>query len=155
MIKEPKTSFSQWKPWALRDSTTSDDPLFRIPKDFDVSGIYLFAHFKNKKQRENNKDGQLHLNPNVVYIGESKGITRRLESSRHEKIRNEDEYKKLLNDHSLRCLYFSNCYVGWTTWDFKERDLGRVRKAYLLYLERKLIWEFARTYSNVPILNRQ
>jgi hypothetical protein len=152
MIKEPKTSFPRWKPAALRDSTTSDDPLFPIPKWFDVSGIYLLAHFKNKRERENNKDGQLHLNPNVVYIGESKEITRRLEGSRHEKIR---EYKKVFNDHSLKCLYFSECHVGWTTWDFQERDSAMVRKAYLLYLESKLIWEFAKAYSKLPDLNKK
>lgn len=151
MIKEPEISFSPWKLSALRNSTTSDDPLFPIPKDFDLAGIYLFARFKNKRQRENNKDGQLHLNPNVVYIGQAKGITGRLEGSRHEKIR---EYKKAFKDHRLNYLYISHCYVGWTTWDFQKRELGRVRRAYLLYVESKLLWEFAKVYSNTPRLNR-
>jgi hypothetical protein len=152
MIKEPKISFARWEPWYMRGTTTSYDP-FDPPPDFDVSGIYLLAHFKNKKQKEANKDGQLYLNPYIIYIGQSKKITRRLEGSRHEKVRN--EYKKLFKDNDLKYLYFSLCYTDWTSWDFRNKELSSARYACLLYLERKLIWEFAKIYSKVPILNKK
>ncbi len=151
MIKEPKISFASWKPWHSRNTTATHDP-FDPPPDFDVSGIYLWAHFKNERQKKVDNNGQLHLNPNVIYIGQSKKVTRRLEGSRHEKIK---EYKAQFEDDELKHLYFSLCYTEWTSWDFQKKDLASVRYACLLYLERKLIWEFAKTYSNVPRLNRQ
>jgi hypothetical protein len=151
-IKEPKISFGRWEPYYLRGATTSYDPFVGLPPEFDVSGIYLWAHFKNKRQKEANKDGNLHLNRNIVYIGKSRKITRRLEGSRHEKV---NEYRKQFNDPSLKCLYYSICYTDWTTWDFQKKNLGRALNACLLYIERKLIWEFAKTYSDIPILNRE
>lgn len=151
MIKEPNISFVGWEPWYMRNTTASCDS-FELPPDFDVSGIYLLAHFKNKKQKETNKGGQLHLNPHVIYIGQSRNITRRLEGSRHEKV--EKEYKKQFKDNELKYLYFSICYTDWTSWDFRNKELGSARSACLLYLERKLIWKFAKTYLKVPILNR-
>lgn len=86
MIKEPKISFASWKPWHSRNTTATHDP-FDPPPDFDMSGIYLWAHFKNERQKKVDNNGQLHLNPNVIYIGQSKKVTRRLEGSRHEKIK--------------------------------------------------------------------
>jgi hypothetical protein len=151
MMNEPTIAFGAWKPWHSRDTTTSGDP-FDPPPDFDVSGIYLWAHFKNQRQRKADKNGQLHLNPNVVYIGHSKTITRRLEGRRHEKVK---EYEELFGDYELRHLYFSLCYAEWTSWDFQELPLSRARRAGLLYIERKLIWDFAKTYSKVPVLNKE
>lgn len=152
MIEEPEISFARWEPWYMRGTTTSYISA-GLPPDFDVSGIYLLAHFRNKRQKEANKDGQLHLNPHVIYIGQSRTITRRLEGSRHEKVKK--EYKKQFKDNELKYLYISLCYTGWTSWDFLNKELGSARSACLLYLERKLIWEFAKTYSKVPILNRE
>ena len=50
MIKEPQISFASWKPWHSRNTTATHDP-FDPPPDFDVSGIYLWAHFKNVRQK--------------------------------------------------------------------------------------------------------
>ena len=152
MIKEPKIIFSTWKHWDMRDSTITKDPLFPIPQSFDISGIYLWAHFKNKRQKENNKKGQLHLNPRVIYIGKSKEITRRLEGNRHERVRS---YKRLFRDRSLKYLYYSICYTNWTTWDFNKKKFSKALNACLLYFERKLIWEFAQTYKTIPRLNKE
>ncbi len=152
MISEPTITFTRWDPWCMRDSTSSDDP-FDPPQDFDISGLYLLAHFRNKRQRENNKDSQLHLNPNVVYIGKSKRITRRLEDSRHEKVTH--EYKRLFNDPMLRYLYYSIWYADWTTFDFAKGTLAKALNACLIYLERKLIWEYVKVYDTIPILNKE
>ena len=145
-------SFTKWIRWCLRDTTTPSDP-FDPPKEFDVSGIYLLAHFRNEAQKADNKNGLLYLNPNVIYIGQSKKVTARLEGKRHEKVR--IEYQKRFDDEEMTCLYFSLSYTDWTSWAFREKDIGPARYACLLYLERKLIWEFARTYSKIPLLNRQ
>lgn len=152
MIKEPKISFTEWRPWYLRDTTTPSDP-FDPPREFDVSGIYLLAHFTDETQKAANKDGLLHLNPNVIYIGQSKKITTRLEGRRHEKIKT--EYKKRFDDDELDYLYFSLSYTDWISTAFREKDLGSARYTCLLYLERKLIWEFAKIHSKIPLLNRQ
>ena len=152
MIKEPKISFAKWEHWNMRCTTTSNDP-YDPPPYFDLSGIYVLAHFKNKMQKEANKDDKLYLNPHVIYIGQSKKITRRLEGSRHEKVRN--EYKKHFKDDEFKYLYFSICYTDWTSWDFLNKELGSVLYSCLLYLERKMIWEFAKTYSRNPTLNKE
>jgi hypothetical protein len=152
LINEPKIDFPRWEHWNTRGSTKQKD-LLDPPQDFDLAGIYLFAHFKHKSQRTNNWNGKLHLNPNVIYIGQSKKVTMRLEGRRHEKIKT--EYKKRFDDDELAHLYFSLSYTDWTSSAFREKDVGSARYACLLYLERKLIWEFAKTYSKVPILNKQ
>ncbi|GBE04685.1 hypothetical protein BMS3Abin10_00301 [bacterium BMS3Abin10] len=151
-IKEPDIIFLSWEPWHMRDSTAQRDP-DDPPPNFDVSGIYLFAHFKKKPRREKIKNDKLHLDPNVIYIGKSKRVTNRLEGKRHEKITK--DYIEIFNDKALEKLYYSLCHTGWTTWDYRDGDYGKALNAGLLFFERKLIWEFAKKYRTIPILNRQ
>ena len=130
MIKEPKISFAEWKHWSLRHTTTPSDP-FDPPKGFDVSGIYLLAHFRDDVQKVDNKRGLFHLNPNVIYIGQSKKVTGRLEGKRHEKVR--IQYRKQFEDENMDRLYFALSYTDWSSYAFCEKDVGAARYACLLY----------------------
>ena len=152
---EPEITFSDWRPWDLRESTSNSDLLDFVapPKDFDIGGIYLLGRFRAPPVGSSTAKGARHLDENVVYIGMSTRITGRLEGSKHEKVR--QDYRKLFADDKLQFLYHTIWYSAWTTWQGWNSESGKVRKAFLLFSERRLIWEYARQFKRLPPLNKQ
>ncbi len=149
-IREPGIHFLDWRRWSIRGTTRQEDPFDDPPSDFDVPGVYLLAQFKANMQMKKNVDGFLHLNPHVLYIGLSTRVTHRLEGAKHEKIRS------AIKDGTvdLKNLYFSICHPEWHPVSPENKDMVRVRKTWLHWVERKLIWEYAKTFKRIPILNR-
>lgn len=146
---EPKLHFSSWKEWSFREMTRRDD-FFDVPKSFDVPAVYLFAYFKSKKQMKDNNSELRYLNPSVIYIGQSTRIIHRLED--HEKVTK--EYIRKYKDTACKYLYHSISYPEWHPLAAKDAEVGIVRKAWLHYIERKMIWEYAKLHSKIPSLNK-
>ncbi len=151
MIDEPQVTFPHWRSWNTRPST-SDNSLWATPKDYDLGGVYLLAHLPNTPDKNGPYTSSLHLNSDVVYIGMSTRITARLEGNRHEKVR--DKYRRFCKDPECEFLYYSIYYsedwstlLGWTS------ELGRVKRAFLYFTERRLLWEYAKTFGRLPALN--
>jgi hypothetical protein len=153
MDEDPRVDFPGWRSWSSRESTTEFDPFLDVPKTFDLGGIYLLAHFKTTPKRDDSRTPYRHLDSDVVYIGMSSRITFRLEGGRHEKIRH--KYKVLYNDKHCMCLYYSIYYSEWSTWQDWSSEMGKVKKAFLYYTERRLLWEYAKRFHSLPKLNSQ
>lgn len=92
-----------------------------------------------------------HLAPEVVYIGMSQRLIGRTQN--HPKIGS--LYKAKFPDPRCEFLYFTHCDFGhgWTSWDLTHRSLSIVKSAFIQYIERKLIWEYAKQFNRLPALN--
>lgn len=141
MIKEPNIIFSKWRRWSHRHCLTED---FDVPRDFGILGIYLFA------SPEPTDSIKRHILSNVIYIGMSTHITRRLDK-RHKAIR---QYQEIFNDPGEQQLYFCEWQSPWTNWDIKKES-GAEQLAFVRYIERKLIWEYAKKFHRLPIFNKR
>ena len=146
-LEEPIIAFQKWQPWSKRPRLSD---CVDVPPDFDLGGLYLFAHFSNTKEPAMNMDAS-HLLPDVIYIGMSQHLTGRTQS--HKKISN--LYKTKFEDPQCEFLYFTHCDFGygWHSRDLTHGSLARSKLAYVQYAERKLIWEYAREFNRLPSLN--
>jgi|CXWL01.1.fsa_nt_gi hypothetical protein len=132
--------FSPWTKWIDR-------------KECKVSGrtgLYLLAHFIKVPAGKANP-----MAKSVIYIGQTHGESflarwRAFDRSARGKGRG----------HSGGCAYMDN----FTTKRIGELHVAacelacrqdRIQTARLLYLERKLIWEFARKHRSLPACNRE
>jgi hypothetical protein len=146
-IKLPKKLiFTEWKLWAKRESTT--DPEGDVPSEFDFAGLYIFACFPEGPETASKPDSR-NLIEEVVYIGQSMRITKRLEGKRHEKI---ETYRTQYRDPDLEYLYFA-------FWEFKtsidwniDPDKDIVNAA-IQYFERKCIFDYINKFGQLPGLN--
>ena len=66
-------------------------------------------------------------------------------------------YKNKFGDSQCELLYFTHCDfgLGWGSRDLTHRSLSRVKLAFIQYAERKLIWEYAKKFDRLPLLNRE
>ena len=138
-MDEPKVYFSKWRKWIYRDRVSDN---FDVPDNFGILGIYLLAA-PLPSQNE-----ILHLAPEVVYIGMSSHVTRRLDKS-HKAVQ---QYQKDSGDNEAANLYYSEWLSPWSNFD-ENTDIGKSRLAYIQYIERKLIWDFAKKYQRLPKSN--
>ena len=130
--------FSKWCKWENRDRL-NDDQNFEIPEDFGLLGIYLLAISPNLYEKVN------HSSKEIVYIGMSTNVLKRLDKS-HKAV------KKIKTDYGLQNLYYAEHNTGHANTNL-ENDEGRVNLALLHYLERKLIWEYADKNKKLPEYN--
>jgi hypothetical protein len=139
MTREPEVSVNGWHAWKNSGLAYSTNFEWEREQEHQYAGAYVLGHFKDAPVA--NKDP--HTDEGVFYIG----MTEHLESRprlRHEKI---DEYRKRFADPSLEYLYIAV---------YAMLDCFRIRaphSAYLRYLERKLIWEYAQIWGKLPLLN--
>ena len=145
---EPAITFTGWQPWALRSDTRRE---FDVPRDYDIPGIYLFAHFQSGPPEE----GKLiYASPAVIYIGVSKQTTIRMQGGNHRTA--VKEYREKFDDAACKQLYFAcgTLDVLWSNGSLGNTDDGKAKMAYLFYLERKIIWEHVKQTGKLPALNR-
>jgi hypothetical protein len=81
-------------------------------------------------------------------------ITARLEGNKHEKVRN--KYKLFYEDPECEFLYFSIYHSeDWSTLLGWKSGLGTVKRAFLYFTERRLLWEYGKNFGRLPALNDQ
>jgi hypothetical protein len=141
----PKAVFSDWRPWGLRERTSEQ---FDVPRDFGILGIYLLA-FSTNGPPPPSSPTERHLLPNVIYVGMSGHVMRRLERA-HTAV---NSYRKLFDDVSGKKLYFCQWDTDWP--NSATGDKASVQNAALRYVEAKLIAEHALKNGRRPKLNRQ
>jgi hypothetical protein len=148
-IREPLAIFSAWKIWTSRD-TTRKSSFDDMPDWFDVPGVYLLARFTRKSQLAEHPLDRTHLNPRVIYIGQSGRIVHRMEY--HEKVRK--DYVVKYADKTCKYLYFTIAHPEWHPFSPNNRDIARVRNAWLHYFERRLLWEYGHVHGRLPEFNK-
>src|SRR5207248_3279754 len=100
----PKAAFSDWHSWRFRQRTTEQ---FDVPEDFGILGIYLLACSTDGPPPSSATER--HLLPNVIYIGMSGHVMRRLERG-HRAV---NRYRTQLKDASGKNLYFCQWNSDW------------------------------------------
>ena len=71
-MDEPVVRFSKWKKWIYRDRLSEE---FDVPDDYGLLGVYLLAAPLPSDQE------LYHLAPEVIYIGMSSHVTKRLDKN--------------------------------------------------------------------------
>jgi len=134
--------FDPWKPWHMRYRPSLD---FEVPESFGIFGIYLIAAFQStpvKKEIEPTS-----LPKEVVYIGMSSHVDRRLEKS-HSAVR---KYRRETGDERCENLWYGRAYSSWSNGVSGNIEMAR---AYIVYYERALILEYTRANEALPKYNR-
>ena len=138
-MEEPEVDFSKWRKFKNRDRLSED---FDVPDDFGLLGVYLLASPLPSDQELH------HLAGEVIYIGMSSHVTKRLDRS-HKAVR---QYRDEIGDDSVENLYYSEWSSPWSNWDQKS-TIGQAQLAYIHYVERKLLWEYAKKHGGLPRFN--
>lgn len=138
-MKEPELQFSKWRKWKYRDRLSDE---FEVPEYFGLLGIYLLATPLPSLQTPS------HLEPEVIYIGMSSHVTSRLDKS-HKVV---CQYRKEYRDKNAENLFYSEWLSPWSNLHHNT-DIGKSQMAYIYYIERKLIWEYAKKYNKLPKFN--
>ncbi len=149
-LVEPDIIFRPWKHWRKRETTY--DPFHDVPRDMYEPGIYLLAQLNDATKLSNTDSANLYMNPQVVYLGASTMVTNRLEGKKHSAVYG--KYAEKCDDPEFKKLFFSICHLNFKNLSAKG-NLRKVNNAYLYYIERKLIWDFAKEYKRLPLLNQQ
>lgn len=136
MIKDIQPKFSPWRRLAEADVE-------------ECGGVYLLAHFESAPPTEVDP-----IAKEIVYVGETcgQGLRKRLK-----------QFAKSARDgrfaHAGGRNYFAifkgirkDLFVA----TFSPPDLpSKVEPAFIRYVERKLIWEYARKWEAMPLCNRK
>lgn len=139
----PTPVFSPWKLFKNRDRPSRDG--FDVPADYGLRGVYVMA---SAVAVPAHSSASQHLNPAVIYIGEScQGVEQRLE--KHEMGR---RFKGSDASKAGELLWFSVWHAHRIVSTPGERiaDEARVRA-----LERILISEFAEAFGKLPLQMRR
>jgi hypothetical protein len=139
-MDEPEVYFSNWNKWKYRERLADD---FDTPDDFGLLGVYLLAAQLPADQELH------HLAPEVIYIGMSTHVTKRLDKT-HKAV---CEYRHEFGDSKGEKLYYSDWLSPWSNWN-QDDNLGQAQVAFIHYIERKLIWEYAKKHHALPRFNR-
>ena len=107
---------------------------------YAYGGAYVLGHFESPPLAT---DVPPHLQEQTIYVGMTTKIRSR--PRYHEKV---EVYKAAFKVLSVDKLYVALYDVS----EWFHLDPPRV--AYLLHLERKLIWEYAQRWNRLPALNR-
>jgi hypothetical protein len=136
--------FSNWTSWHSRERL---DALDDVPHDFGISGLYLLARFETPEDSKSRCE-PFHLNPNIIYIGVSRSTIHRLGRNHGTVAR----YKSTFSDVTLSNLYCSVWQSEISNYEIQRGNA--IARSFLLYVERKLIWEYTCTFDRLPRLNR-
>jgi len=137
-------SFPNWTNWHSRERL---DPLDDTAQAFGMSGLYLLARFETPEDSER-RCKPFHLHPKVIYIGVSRSTIHRL-GRYHGTV---TRYKSTFSDITLSKLYCSVWQSEISNYDIQRGNV--MAQAFLLYVERKLIWEYVSRFDRLPSLNR-
>jgi hypothetical protein len=138
-MDEPEVCFSKWRKYIYRDRLSEESD---VPDDYGLLGVYLLASPLPSDQE------LYHLAPEVIYIGTSSHVTKRLDKS-HKAV---CQYKDEFGDNSIENLYYSEWLSPWSNWD-QNSNIGQAQLAFIHYTERKLIWEYAQKHHRLPRFN--
>jgi hypothetical protein len=138
---EPEMRLSKWRAWIARDRLGDD---FDVPHYFGLLGIYILATPSPSQEEPK------HLAPEVIYIGMSGHVTRRTDKT-HNAVK---RYGTETGDADGLHLFYSEWLSPWSNLQLNT-NIGRSRFAYIQYIERKLIWEYAERYERLPKYNKR
>jgi len=138
-MQAPEIIFSHWVPWADRTSL----------KGINYPGVYLLAHFDATPTARANPQAK-----EIIYIGETcdnslMGRWRQFHRSAFEGKYGHSggaTYRQVFGGQG------DNLYVA--AFPVEELD-EEIRSFFIRYVERKLIWEFARKWGTAPKCNRK
>lgn len=141
-----KLQFGAWRKWRERPRPSQDRD---VPPDFGILGIYILASSETKPGAV---DYPSTTNPQeeIVYIGMSGNVDRRLERTHGAVVR----YKTMYSDPSCRKLWWSIWCSDWTNMSSRT-PAGVLAAATLAAYERGLILAYAQAHKHLPSLNRE
>ena len=134
-----RPQFSAWTPhWSRpRPSMCLD-----VPYRFGLCGLYVIAKCHDRPKESGSEQ---HLNPAVVYIGQSfAGLEQRLEY--HEVVRR-------ISLGTAGDIWMSTWHIGWTTFDFKSKSSREMAQKLLLCVEADLIRAYRARHGHLPEQN--
>ena len=140
----PPVAFSEWRKWRVRERASDQ---FDVPREFGILGLYVLGTWDGSPG--SGPADKRHLAPDVVYIGMSDHVLRRLERT-HAAVQ---RYRVDFNDPLCSRLHFAQWESAWT--NFGPRKGRVVQAAVLRALEAHLIAEYAMNFGRLPALNRQ
>ncbi|MFC1580079.1 hypothetical protein ACFL4N_04135 [Thermodesulfobacteriota bacterium] len=138
-MKVSRIGFSRWKQWGDRDS---------LNEALNFPGIYLLAHYQRWQSGPAKP-----LTSRVVYIGETckQTLKRRLNQFENSGFSGKPghsggrTYWKKFKGKTSAQLFVAVLPVKLINVD--------IRPYFIRYVERKLIWEYARKYNSPPLCN--
>ena len=146
-VTYPDIVFHPWHRWKDR-RLLLDEPFQHEIEHADTvryGAVYLFGHFTGDELKEKPVSWTAE---GVIYIGFTQNVRNRPIRG-HNKI---PDYKKKFSDPYLRHLFVSLFDVAkWGMWD----RLTPPQMAFLKYVERKVIWEYADKWGDLPALNSE
>lgn len=138
-MKSPEVVFSHWQPWNQRHT---------IP-DINQPGVYLLAHFQ-----------EMPLGPvdpqdrGIVYIGETcDSLKRRWRFFDRAAFENGENHSGGLTHRKKFGDRQDDLYV--TAFPVKDIAQKEIRNAFILYVERKLLWEYVQRWDGLPMCNKE
>jgi len=146
----PRIKFSRWKPWKERDTI----------KEKKSPGVYLLAHFRRSPRGRTNRYAE-----EIVYIGISnKSLGDRLASFHRTAFKDGTGHKGARTYRSRKNFNtFKNrentrrrqkvLYVATFPVNPKKTSDDTLRKCFIRYVERKLIWDYCKEHARRPKCN--
>ena len=141
MTKSPKIRFSRWFPWCDRDN---------LP-NIDRPGIYIMAHFdevpSGRASRHNNQ---------IEYIGKTwgeGGLKERLKKFHRVATKGKGNHSGGKTYHKKHHKIKDDLYVAVCPFLGKSHEVDL--NTFILYAERKLIWQFSAANGRLPNCNNE
>ena len=141
-IEYPDITFSHWVPWHNRNTLVERSEAFE--KEASYPCLYILGHFGDVVPIPSTP--ACHADRQVVYVGMSRNVRDRPIGA-HTK---QHQYKLRFDDPDLRNLYVAVFDIP--RWGFGG-ELRPAQVAWLEYMERRLIWEYADAWEKKPDLN--
>lgn len=143
MVKAPKIKFSKWVPWHERDGLLN----------MHFPGIYMMAHFEKVPFGRASR-----LDPRIKYIGKTwnkDGLRKRLQKFNASAATGKKGHKGGVNYYEYRKGKGISDSLYVAVFPIAVNASEKVRNAFILYAERKLIWQFSAANEAPPICNKE
>lgn len=146
-LEVPPLLFTEWQRWRARTRPSQD---LEVPPEFGILGLYLLAVSDAEVLPAELGAGERHLQSQVVYIGMSTHVERRLERT-HAGVR---QYCEHFEDSNCKNLWFSVWHSDISNWHLKK-PAGVVACATIALYERALLLTYAKKHGRLPVLNKR
>lgn len=143
LIEIPYLLFDDCRKWSSRPRPSQD---FDVPLGFGILGLYVLAASAEEPPPLSTAD----LPKEVVYIGMSRHVDRRLERS-HNGV---SLYKSTYSDAACTSLWFSVWRSEWSSGAHRF-GVDPIALATVAVYERAVILAYARKHGELPALNRE